>query len=100
MRLWVEPAVVEEIATVPGYMRQRVRRAISELRETPRPPNSRMLANPADLHTEGVEARRLRLDNWRIVYVIDDQWESITVLAVRKRPPYNYDDLPELLRRL
>jgi len=42
----------------------------------------------------------LRLDNWRVVYVIDDLWEIITVLAVRKRPPYNYDDLRELLEDL
>jgi hypothetical protein len=27
------------------------------------------------------------------MYVIDEQWDITTVLAVRKRPPYNYDDL-------
>jgi hypothetical protein len=29
----------------------------------------------------------LRLDNWRIVYVVDEQWEIITVLAVRINVP-------------
>lgn len=100
MRLWVEPAALEEIAALPGHMRQRVRRATGDLRVTPRPANSRTLEIPADLQIKELEARRLRLDNWRIVYVIDEEWDIITVLAVRKRPPYNYDDLRDLLRRM
>jgi mRNA interferase RelE/StbE len=43
------------------------------------------------------ELWRLRLDNWRIVYLIDREWDGIYVLAVRKRPPYQYQDLPDLL---
>src|SRR5262245_54189530 len=100
MRLWVEPSALNEIAALPGHMRQRVRRAVSNLRETPRPPHSRPLDRADDVQLEGIEARRLRLDTWRIVYVVDEQWEIITVLAVRKRPPYNYDDLHELLDRI
>ena len=100
MRLWVEPSALDEIAALPGHMRQRVRRAVSDLRETPRPSQSRPLELPDDIQLAGIEARRLRLDNWRIVYVVDEQWEIITVLAVRKRPPYNYDDLRELLGRV
>jgi mRNA-degrading endonuclease RelE of RelBE toxin-antitoxin system len=97
MRLWVEPAALDEIAALPGYMRQRVRRVVSELRETSRPSYSKELEVPPDLEVEGLEARRLRIESWRVLYVIDDQWESITVLGVRKRPPYNYEDLRELL---
>jgi mRNA-degrading endonuclease RelE of RelBE toxin-antitoxin system len=100
MRLWVEPSALDEIAALRGHMRQRVRRAVSDLRETPRPSQSRTLEIPDNLQLEGLEARRLRLDNWRIVYVVDEQWEIITVLAVRKRPPYNYDDLRDLLGRV
>lgn len=37
MRLWVEPSALDEIAALPGHVRQRVRRAVSDLRETPRP---------------------------------------------------------------
>jgi mRNA interferase RelE/StbE len=81
-------------------VRQRLRRAVSDLRETPRPSQSRTLEIQDDVQLEGLEARRLRLDTWRIVYVVDEQWEIITVLAVRKRPPYNYDDLRELIGRV
>ena len=97
MRLWIEPAARDEIVKLPGHMRQRVRRAVNDLREAPRPSNSRSLDIPEDLRIEGLEARRLRLDQWRVVYTIDTEWELITVLAVRKRPPYNYEDLQALL---
>lgn len=47
-----------------------------------------------------MEARRLRMEQWRLIYVIDQDLELISVLAVRRRPPYNYDDLRELLGAL
>ena len=46
------------------------------------------------------EVRRARLDRWRIVYLIDEETRILSILAVRKRPPYNYQDLAELLRSL
>jgi mRNA-degrading endonuclease RelE of RelBE toxin-antitoxin system len=78
MRLWVEPSALDEIAALPGHIRQRVRRAVSELRETPRPAQSHLLEIPDDVQLEGLEARRLRLDNWRVVYIVDEPWEIIT----------------------
>ena len=99
MRLWIEPVALKEIATLPGHLRQRVRRVATDLQKTPRPPNSRTQSVPADLQIDGVEARRLRLDSWRILYLIDAELSIITIIAVRKRPPYNYDDLHELLSK-
>jgi len=99
MRLWVEPTALDEIAALPGHVRQRIRRSVSDLHNAPRPTYSRRLEVPADVQIEGLEARRLRIDSWRVLYVIDQEWEIITVLAVRKRPPYNYDDLRELFGR-
>lgn len=46
------------------------------------------------------ELWRLRLDNWRILYAIDESQGIVDVLAVRKRPPYDYGDLEELLEDL
>jgi mRNA interferase RelE/StbE len=100
MRLWVEPSVIDEIAALPGNMRQQVRRAIRDLPNDPRPAQSRALDIPDDLRVEGVEARRLRMEHWRVLYVLDQDLDLITVVAVRRRPPYNYDDLRELLSSL
>jgi mRNA-degrading endonuclease RelE of RelBE toxin-antitoxin system len=47
-----------------------------------------------------VELRRIRIDRWRVVYVIESDLSLVTVLAVRKRPPYQYEDLEELLKEV
>ena len=43
------------------------------------------------------ELWRLRLDAWRVVYLVDQEWDQVYVLAARKRPPYQYEDLASLL---
>ena len=47
-----------------------------------------------------VELRRLRIERWRIVYAITEAELYVDVLAVRKRPPYDYGDLERLLAEL
>ena len=74
-------------------MRLRVRRAIDGLLTEPRPPSSKPLEYP-DLDRE---LRRIRLDRWRIVYAIDETESAIDILAVRKRPPYDYGDLSDII---
>jgi mRNA interferase RelE/StbE len=44
--------------------------------------------------------RRLRLDKWRVVYAITEEDKAVDVLAVRKRPPYDYSDLEKLLANM
>jgi mRNA interferase RelE/StbE len=74
-------------------MRQRVRRALRELIADPRPPRSRRLA----YSLVGAEPRRLRIDGWRVIYaVVDSDPPIVAVVAVRPRPPYDYDDLDAL----
>ena len=82
-----------EIKALPGNIRQRTRKAIDSLAENQRPAASKAL----DLAEPGVELRRLRLDRWRIVYAVTEAEQVVDVLAVRKRPPYDYGDLERLL---
>lgn len=91
--VYVAPPAQDQIKALPGHMRQRVRRAIQQLADDPRPAQSR------ELRGSGVvqEARRLRLDKWRIVYTVNDTDNLVDVLTVRQRPPYDYGDLAELL---
>jgi non-specific serine/threonine protein kinase len=63
MRLWIEPAALDEIAGLPGHVRQRVRRAVRNLQAEPRPSNSRALQIPDDMHIDQSEACRLRIGN-------------------------------------
>ena len=98
-RVEVTDRARRQIRQLPGSMRQRVIRALRELEEQPRPQTSQAL----DVSTAGIELptdmelRRIRMASWRVVYVAEDEAQLITVLAVRKRPPYQYQDLQELL---
>jgi mRNA interferase RelE/StbE len=80
--VFVTPDAWEAIKHLPGNFRQRVRRAIDGLKANPRPQ---------------CEVRRLRLDRWRIVYALTESEGTVDVLAIRKRPPYDYGDLAILL---
>ena len=92
-RVFVTPAAVKEIKALPGNMRQRVRRAISEMATQLRPSSSHELEQELTPR----ETRRQRIENWRIIYTVSDDEATIDVLGVRKRPPYDYGDLERLL---
>ena len=94
--VYVLPAAWKQISDLPGNVRERVRRAVDELGSNPRPARSRRL------HAPGFEPElyRLRLDRWRIVYAVSDQERTIDILAVRKRPPYDYGDLEALIAEM
>jgi mRNA interferase RelE/StbE len=95
-QVFITPRALEEAKELPGHMRQRIRRAIQALADDPRPANSK------ELNVRGLEqeVRRLRLDKWRVVYAITERDAIVDVLAVRKRPPYDYGDLDALLSEL
>jgi mRNA-degrading endonuclease RelE of RelBE toxin-antitoxin system len=98
--IFIEPDVHAMRDKLPGHVRQRIRRAIEELVERPRPPATRQLDTAAiDLPIE-VEIRRLRLDSWRLIYAINDTEEWVWILGLHRRPPYDYDDLAAIATKL
>ncbi len=94
--VYITPDAFSEIKELPGNIRQRVRQAVRDLANNPRPPQSKILNVPEF----GRELWRLRLDSWRIVYAITQEDNVVDVLTVRKRPPYDYGDLETLLEDL
>jgi mRNA interferase RelE/StbE len=96
-RLYISPNAFKEMRKLPGHMRQRVIRAVDELAMNPRPAKSAALDVSSIPMTLGIEPRRLRIDRWRIIYTVSEIDRTIDVLAVRKRPPYDYGDLAALL---
>jgi mRNA interferase RelE/StbE len=98
--VFLEREIHHDRERLPGNFRQRVRAAITELGADPRPPASQPLDTSDIPVPPEIELRRLRLDPWRLVYAIHDQEKWVWVLALRRRPPYDYDDLLDLLRRL
>lgn len=78
----------QQLARLPGNVRQRVRRLIATLTYNPRPPEAkRMEDDLADYY-------RIRLENYRLIYTIDDDVVLVEVIRIMKRPPKTYDDLP------
>lgn len=113
--VYVTPAAWDEARDLPGHVRQRIRRMIATLADEPRPAESKALVIPASevIAAQDItapvedqplvpsyELRRIRLDRWRIVYAITETDRVIDVLAIRKRPPYDYGDLERLLSEM
>lgn len=94
--VYITPEAFSEIKNIPGNIKQRVRQAIRELAENPRPSRRKMLNVP---NFEN-ELWRLRLDSWRILYAIAEADMVVDVVGGRKRPPYDYGDLEQLIKIL
>ena len=95
----MRPAVHASRKQLPGQVRQRIKRIIDDLDQNPRPAESEALELPDNIQTEW-EVRRIRLENWRVVYAVNETWQEIGVLTIQKRPPYDYEDLELLLSEL
>ena len=65
-KLQIAPACFKKIKSLPGHIRQRIRKGIGDLANDPRLPQSKAL-NVLDIV---VELRRLRLNKWRVLYAI------------------------------
>ena len=94
--VYVVPAEFQAIKKLPGNVRQQVKRAIDALADDPRPSIGKRL-KLLEEHDPGCEAWRLRIGNWRIVYLIAEKEKNVDVVAIRKRPPYDYGDLAGFL---
>jgi mRNA interferase RelE/StbE len=98
--LLIEPTAHKQRKRLRGHIRQQIRRAIGSLAQDPRPHRSQAL-DTTDLDVpEDVELRRIRIDKWRLIYAVNDVEKWVWVWGVRKRPPYDYEDLEELLRSI
>lgn len=86
-RLRIAKSVQRDIDRLPGNIRQRIRRGIAGLVHNPRP----ALAKAMEEELAGYY--RLRVDNYRINYTIDDDVVLVEVIRVARRTPNAYDDL-------
>lgn len=77
-RLRLKPSAEKEMRRLPAQILRRVHLRILRLGEDPRPRASRKL--------EGAEDRyRLRVGDYRVLYAIDDDTETVTVYAIAHR---------------
>lgn len=98
--LFIEPDVHELRKQLPGNIRQRIKRIIDDFAANPRPTGSRRLVLPDAETLDEIEIWRFRLEQWRIVYAVNDTHQWVRIMSIRRRPPYNYQDIPDIIRRL
>ena len=94
--VFVQPAAWHAVKQLPGNVRQRIKRFIDDLEDNPRPTHTKQL----ETTQTPLEVRRLRLDDWRVLYAVNEELKQVQVFAIRQRPPYDYADLDELLGEL
>jgi mRNA interferase RelE/StbE len=98
--LFIESAVHAERKSLPGHIRQIIKRTIEDLAHEPRPHNSRPLDTMDLTIPEHLEIRRMRIDKWRLIYAINETEGWVWIWGLRKRPPYDYEDLDEFIALL
>jgi mRNA interferase RelE/StbE len=83
-RVKIPKTVHHEIERLPGNIRQRVKKTIAGLAFEPRPPNA------SELEDELAGFWRIKLEDHRIIYSIDDDVITVEVVRVTKRTPKPY----------
>ena len=84
----------EDFKRLPGNIRRLLISAIDDLETNPRPHTSKKLI----IAEETREIRRLRIDKWRINYLVEANRPII--IGIRHRPPYDYSDLQRLINNI
>lgn len=99
-RVEVTAEARKELRTATGHLRARILQRLHALERNFSPPGSRQLdlAQMEEPLTPGMEFWRVRLDAWRVIYVVETEDKVVSVLAIRQRPPYHYEDLGDLTR--
>ena len=76
--LLIKRSAERDLRRLPHAMFERVNERILALREDPRPPGVRKLVG-------ALEGWRIRVGDYRILYQIDDDAQTVTVVRVKHR---------------
>lgn len=96
-KIWMHPDVHPTRKKLPGKIRQCITRIIKSLGQEPHPSNSISLSLTDTAEFTDWDVRRIRVDEWRIVYAVNENWHEISILTIQKRPPYDYENIEELI---
>ncbi len=77
-RIELRPSAARELAALPRDVQRRIARVIDRMQQNPRPPGARMLEGPGRL-------MRLRVGDYRAVYIVHDATRVVEVIRVANR---------------
>jgi mRNA interferase RelE/StbE len=86
-QLVIDTEARRTLKRLPGHIRHRLARAIDSLRQNPRPADAKALGE------ELTGYWRLRIDNYRVIYTIDDEIIVVEVVRVDRRDAKTYTGL-------
>ena len=79
MVVTIRPAAYRDLRRLAPEVADRVEAAIDALAENPRPPGALLLREWA------FRAWRLRVGDWRVIYTIDDEVATVTIVRILYR---------------
>ena len=77
-RLEIKPSAQKELDALDDGVFRRIDRKIAALADDPRPPGCKKLKGFKDLW-------RVRIGDWRVVYIVDDTNKTVIVMHVAHR---------------
>lgn len=77
-RLRIKRQAEADLRRLPPALFERINNQLLDLRETPRPPGVRKLQGQ-------LEGWRVRIGDYRVIYLIDDAEQTVTIVRVRHR---------------
>ena len=83
--VWLRRSAQKELDALPEQDYEQVAKVIGILEENPRPPRVKKLADSA--------LWRIRIGQYRIVYAVDDEAQSVTIVRVARRQEDTYKGL-------
>jgi mRNA interferase RelE/StbE len=76
-KVFLETRARKEFLSLPAQVQERLREAIDDLAQNPRPPGVKKLG--------GIEGYRLRKGDYRILFTIDDKAKEIRIYRIGHR---------------
>lgn len=83
----ISPSAQKEIKSLPGYVRAQAFKLIDGLVENPRPARAKELREKCNIYRIWLATK------WRIVYEIDDEFQTVLVMRVRRKEQIDYESL-------
>ncbi len=84
-KLSIHPKALKEIQKLPQHLILRIEKKIDNLLETPRPNGYKKLTNFESDRSPNEDCYRIRIGNIRVIYTIQDQIVTVTIIQVQKR---------------
>ena len=90
-RLRWKKGIREQLRMLPGRIREEITKTILGLRDEPYPPDAEELRD----QYRGI--LKIKLDGWRVLYEVNENDKTVTVIAVKRRDVNTYLNLFSVL---